>query len=401
MKWRVNLHLAAKVALLTWAYFLYAEVIHQPWAEGLHFEHYIDRAINLTRSVPLGPQDSFYPVGLTYLYAPFMLLPEVVRYHVLAFAQALMMTGIVLLVPYIARQLGAEPGQQKLAFWLTATFYPLIGFLGYFLSEIPFTLCMLGGFSLLLRFWEKKELMSLLAAGMALGAAMNFRTILQLPLVIIVILLIWKQVKPWKSVAVFIGGFALAYSVQVTHCSIALDRLCLQSTNGAANMYLGQLRVNKVLNGPADSLHYFSINLNYPYDETLTPVIRYPFYHWEQGEFLKIVGQAWREYPGRQVMRSVHNVADLFKLVPDWPIRETPSHGRLEVWWRYLLMFPLLFLSLVAVRQKFSRERVLLVLPLLGTVFLAFMTKGEQRYLIPALLPLIPLAVLLVRAPTD
>lgn len=395
-------------------YLYYVFYVHPPWHYiGSDMGGYIERASNLAHGTELKPYDSFYPVGMAYLLAPF--------FKVWSYAVALKMIGVfyaLLLTAtnYVIYRFVQDFYHSRVFAWIafifSSCYFPFITYLGLYLSEIPFAFFLVLSLYLLIKcfFDTKSGILSALWAGIALGLALIIKGALMaaIPIFMIYLLVLWLRNKKrftsfWSKASILSLSLILVYAIQISHISVALNKLTFISTNSSQNMYMGQAHLSAVVNmGPTSS--YGFANNNVYFDKSLGPEQVLSFDIWRADKFDELTKSLWREDPWRQIKISLNSGLDLFHITHQWPIYDREDLIKVDKasQWLFVVIvdFPViafmiyLIWRLITKKQKtflikYAEPLSILFIALGSAIFTAMLTKGEPRYLVPFLYLLI------------
>lgn len=400
------------ILLLTFFFFLvylfFIFKIHPPWNFIYSdMQGYIDRAYNFSQAVPLSPYDSFYPVGLTFLYSPFfMWFDYQTALRMIAVLQAAFLSGSLYLIYLILEKYFHSSLAAWIGFIFTGFYFPFISYIGFYLAEIPFSFFMLLGFYLFLRAFTDRDssFEKALSAGLMFGLALICKGTLHVGIVLIILLtIVWYRKNiPWRNIMVFIFGIAVFIAAESIHASLSLGKFSPTSTDFGLTAYLGQAHLKSVINSTPTSWTIF-YNNNSCCDLSLTKNVTEHFGVWEQGKFMSLMFDLWKAHPIKQFLLSVNDSIDLFRQFPHWPIRDNPEFKPWDVGFQKLFIFvvylPMLLYWLALLISKYWNNANLrkftsmnsdiifsqwAALGLVTSVIvMAFLAKGEERYLVP------------------
>ena len=388
------------LSLLTLAFYLYIVLVFQRPELSVSAEGYIDRAFNFSQGKPLQPFDSFYPAGVTYLYAPFF---RIFSYdHALtaiAIFQAILLWVTNLIFFQLVRKYFGGSRPAWVAWVLVSVHFPLVLYVGYYFSEIPFYFFFVASLYFFMRaFLQPKTLwLAAFTAGYILGFALLVRGVLYiaLPLLLLIAFFSYKPI-PWKKISAFLVGLLLVLTLQAVHISLSLGHFAVLPTNGGANAYLAQ--TPQTLDVRTDDGFWIK-NMNLYFDKTLINDAFVPFSLWDSAQFTKLVVRRWELQPWQQLKISWGNVVNLFRFEPQYPFWYTPKLVGITQKFNYAFILevyiPLLgyFISLFWKSQRgYLWPTLVLLSTFVSILIIAVVTTGEERYLIPFFYPMIALA---------
>ena len=384
-------------------YLLYAFEVHPPWKYlASDMGGFIERARNLAEGKELAPYDSFYPVGTTYLLAPFFFfLSYDTALSVITVLWCALIALSNLLVFYFSRYLGASKTSAMAAMLLACCFYPFFCYVGLYLSEAPFFFFLLAATFAYCRILNDSSAgltMSFLS-GALMGFALIIKGTLFVGLSFLLALLFWEKIKkrkPGQALLYLVGVLAI-YGVQVIHISQALGELQCLPTNGSLAAYLGQKHLKSVKNiGHYD---YFFRNNNFWFDSSLRDHETLGFDVYEAPKFNALILDLWEADPWKQIEISLNSGVDLFRITNNWPVLGMDAFWEnLDIYsqwaWILLVWAPLLATGMLLLWERLTPFRcgfspryksgfLAAALLLLGLVLTAMSSKGEPRYLVP------------------
>lgn len=352
---------------------------------------YVERGWRLASGVSLNSYDTFYPAGTTYLFSVlFSLLGLFHGLQAIALLQPVLLAGANVLVCLIVLRITQSYKAALLTGILSTLYWPFSALGSFFLSEPAFIFFfLLAQLLYLFSFQSKRALLWLLMSGLLYG----FSTLIRTPglcgyMGAFLLLVFSGASSKWHRVGIFACGFALPILIQFGVNSSVLGKFSpVIATNGAYNIYLGQSRITAIGAFEQDkNLFYIFHNNNSFFDSTLAPVRILPVSITDVEFFDSEMKKLLFADPQLQLLRSVQNIVDIFRIVPRWPMRNVEGFKFWDVF------FQVIFLVLVSVPAVFSlvgsgARRLAHVmfagLPLVFFLGVIFISKGEPRYLIP------------------
>jgi len=372
-------------------YIIYVFYIHSPW-QDIHIEGYIDRASSLAKGSYPGKWDTFYPVGMTYILAPFF---YILNYDLALRIIAIFYAVLLATANYLVFRIVLDFYKSKTGAWLAmvfcAAYYPFIAYIGFYLSEIPFVFLLVLSMYLLCRAFNQKKsrLSTALLAGLIMGFAAIVRSTLFPAWILFLILLIIKRpLIGYKRILLFSLGFLFVVAIQTVRNSFIMERFTLFSTNGGANAYLGQAHIKKVSGTPAYGGWYW-YDTNCVWDKTLTKEEIFNFDGWDESKLYSKVVDLWKENPKKQILLSLQNGVDMFYLVDKhWFIFNSSASNSLnhKFQWSFVVLvyIPLVLTFVWMIKDRKSRFlNLIFMIPIISVILMAMITKGEERYLMP------------------
>lgn len=205
-----------------------------------------NRRANSVLSSPLSQYayTVFFPPGTHWLLAGFKLLFGGDNYTAFGICYAAMGTGVVAYTYGVARRLSNRPAYAIAVTSMVAVYYPLISVGGYILSEIPFSLCLMGALFHLLRTHETGSDRHAWAVGLHLAAGTLIRP--QLLMGAAAFGLYWLATRrhmpkiTWSSLLRVAVPLVLALSFASARFYWHTGRVGLISDNGTINRVFGR-----------------------------------------------------------------------------------------------------------------------------------------------------------------
>lgn len=390
---------AVTVVGVTWR-FLYVFDFHPPEANIFSdMKMYVTAALRLNDSAyQPGIADALFPPGTAYLLA---VLHGWWGDWMAAAAVFVLLSALVplLLAVIGCRLYGWRVGLGAMA--LSSLYFPFVDYTGYFLAETPYTFLLLLALTLMtVALSSARRLVFVaasLGAGLALGAAAGFKSVVLLPGLFLIIYIAWAGWRGrWRPLPAFLSLGLIGMSVVLAPLAERCTRLneggfCLISTNGALNVLLGhygELRQAEFYDDGRAIRHHFGLPVSVL--RGYRGVEKFPFGVYENDKVFNKAMEWMRDNPGTALHYSLNHVFDLF-LWPHWPT----SHQPHKTWATLSMQFYLIFLlpammwwllrSFPTWRRLDARgmPEALLFLPLLGVMAVAFLTAGEPRLRIP------------------
>jgi 4-amino-4-deoxy-L-arabinose transferase-like glycosyltransferase len=155
-------------------------------------------------------RDPGYPFFLAGIYGIFG-----VHYKLVKMIQLLLFVLICLVVYYLTREIFGQELIARIAAILTALYYPLALSIGFFYTEILFTLLLLLSVYFYLKSWKADSVRLAVLAGILFGlAALTRSVVFYFPFFFFVVSLLFNLAN-WKKVLLSSGVFLLAFSIIV------------------------------------------------------------------------------------------------------------------------------------------------------------------------------------------
>ena len=316
-------------------------------------------------------------------------------------AQWLLSLGILGLTWQLARRtFGERVGRIALA--ITAFYFPIIHYAGFFLAENPFTFCtLLALYCFILAVQAPNARQALgysLAAGLAAGLATSFKNAILGPFALTGLAYaayaLKGHAKHFAQVAVgALLGLALLLVPMSVRCTrLAEGKFCLGATNTALNVLMGHYGkvgmfrwhdrprgMEFYSQSPTTALHGYTASADFEFGA------------YDAAANLR-TALAWiGAHPGEALWLSFANVYDLFAMDRLWPGAQLGgmdwSVGFLRFYWLGILLPAVLYLGSQS-RSLFSlgagmRWELLLLMPTLGMMLTVFLSVSEARYRVP------------------
>ncbi|MFA6423438.1 MAG: hypothetical protein WCW17_03240 [Patescibacteria group bacterium] len=373
-------------------YLIYVLFLNRP-EQNIYADmnNYLNLALNISNGNYLNKWNTFYPPGMPYLMSLFlMIFKQTVALKIIAILLAVFLTASNYLVFLISLEISKSKKIAWFAMIFCSFYYPFITYIGFYLSEVPFTFFMLLAIWFYLKiFINQKKQSNIFAfnAGLILAVVVLFRSIFFPSALLLMIFSFFLNKKNYLKICYYIIGFILILTIIIIRNSYIMGRLTFVSTNGGINAYLGQAHLAKVNNQTDESTTFF-YNNNCGYDKTLIKEETFNFNAYDEDKFYNKIFQLWKKDPLSQIKISIVNGAYMFYPIKHWPIRNNNFQGSLDLIFQYffviLVYLPFVYLIFKKiVRRKFSKYDAVLLLPITGLVLMAMITKGEERYLVP------------------
>lgn len=379
---------------------IYVLVIHPP---TLHvysdMQGYAQRALNRVNQLPEGIGDSLYPPGTSMLFAALHHLDPTSALTVIA--QWLLSLGTMAGIWVIARALYGNR-VAVVALVATSLYLPLFHYAGLFLSENPFTFCLVAAYACVIQAVSARRPLGTalwaLVAGLLAGLAVSLKATILLPVAVTGVVLIAWLIRNRRR-----GTLTLAFGVLAGLTSLLLplaDRctrlaeghFCLVSTNTGMNALMGHA-------GEYAGFYWVDQgrNLSYSFTSPSAPLRGYTAQvHLNFGAYdvPANVAELHRRIdadPVAALRWSLRNVADLFVGRDFWPgaVYGKRNWGRAYQLIAQWLLLPLALFWLLYRAPRLLRLREdslaewLLLTPMLGLMLTAFISLGELRFRIP------------------
>lgn len=319
----------------------------------------------------------------------------------------------VLLVAGIAYELfGRRVALVALA--MASLYYPLWDYFGFLLTEGPFMVCLLLSFWLLLRSLRSKGAargLYGLFAGTVLGCAAGFKSVaLPTAFLVFVALLAAVRLRRLPRGTLTITAATLGLLLILTPLAVRATNLtndefakrsgkfhfCLIANDASRNIMMGHYgRIGAVeFQDPDRALTYIfgspsAAQNGYGRDGS-SYVVKVGVY--DNSKLLAMTLDWVSKHPVEALQLSFDHMFDLFFGTYGWPSSAMPqNHGWVRTFAQIFLVFVLLPACIVTVQRWREMVRLkpeafgelLLVLPLIGLAFVAFLSLGEPRYRIP------------------
>lgn len=417
--WTAAIILACFVGSLGVA-FRYAYVLHWHQPSDVAFQKipmngYESRAINSinpNRRVTL--HDIVFPPGGHMFLAIFLPDPSIPlegtpqerrtqKWRWAVLAQFL----LCVLTPFLIAAIGYEMygrGVALVAFLISSLYFSFIDYAGFFMTEGNFLFFLVLTMWLLARSIRVKNVWigvtCGLLAGASLGVTASFKTVVLFPGVLIFLVMAITACRlRWKRLFVvmatsFVGLMLIVVPLIVRATRINDGHLVPISTNGAMTVLMGHYGKIRKFNfrPPRGGTIWFSApaanQRKYKQQATLRcgP--------WDSDKMLEAAWKWTKENPQEALACSCLNVLDLFYGSLAFPSNKHPVWRQWVDWfqwvfWIFILLPAVLFLASCCWR-RLSLEKtniefadMLLLLPILGLVIVAFFTIGQPRYRIP------------------
>jgi 4-amino-4-deoxy-L-arabinose transferase-like glycosyltransferase len=315
--------------------------------------------------------------------------------------QWLLSMGILQLVWLIARSLYGNR-TAVIALLLTAFYLPLIHYAGLFLSENPFTFCLLLSFWLLLKSIDSRDARQAwafgLLCGLSTGLAAAFKATILLPaLLTAAVYGIHALRNRLASAAVPLIAAAIGAAVMFVPLASRCTRLaeghsCLVSTNGPMNILMGHFGEKAGF-----YWHDHRRNLEYSFTSPGATLRHYAgrvdleFGAYDAAANLDLARRWIAQHPREAILLSLRNLGDLFSSRTVWPsarIRGVDAVAGALLGFQILVLLPALTLLVLRAKAMIrfrpaALPECLLLMPVLGLCATVFMTITEVRFRVP------------------
>ncbi|MFH0938921.1 MAG: glycosyltransferase family 39 protein [Planctomycetota bacterium] len=360
---------------------------------------YVDMAKRILEpTYQYGAGDAFHPVGTSLMLAGSFLIDSTFRYASLA------QFGMSCLVPLLIAAIGYELFGRRVALVglaISSGYFQFVDYASYFLSENPFLFFMMLSFWLLIRSLRVRRArwVPLLAlfAGVALGAAATFKSVGLAAAGLVGLFLLYLGIRyRWARVGMvlscgLVGMLLIVVPVSARAMRINEGQFCVVSANGPMNVLLGHY-------GEISSIHFNDKKRYCFYDFGTAAMVQQNLMAYKDVDFGPCDGKecfqaAWewtKANPIESFLLSIHHVFNLFNTTP-WPTSATKDRRWIRFAEQLYIVFifiPALFYLLNHARGILRRDKdmfgdILVLLPLVALVVVAFFTIGEPRYRIP------------------
>ncbi|MDI3286070.1 hypothetical protein [Polyangium sp. 15x6] len=396
------------VTLLALALRLVWNLVVHPPAEHIYSDMagYFERSTALL-DAPLrkDPSAAFFPYGTHVLLALVRAVFGRENHAAPAVLYALLGASLVPLVSLLVERIGRGRIAPRIAALVACFYYPWISLGGYFLSELPFTVCVTAAalFSLRLVDTGRAREAYLFGAAVALGATFRPQILLSLPL----LSLVWlarrralPRVRP-AHLARALVPIVLVLAVSAARFHHHMGRVGLISANGPLNYAFGRCHAVDI---EARTRGYYASFGPPPMGYLAYRDKKYPgaFVRLDPalGVKLTVQGTMWNEGPFhalarkcvattglvRQARYALGHVVLLWGYNIVWPDSGTDEYRRLMRraidLHNVLLLPPMLVAFAASVRRHLARH-ALLSAHLVALVLMAMIYFGDVRYRVP------------------
>ncbi|MDI1476845.1 glycosyltransferase family 39 protein [Polyangium sp. y55x31] len=398
----------AAVTLLALALRLVWNLVVHPPSEHVYSDMagYFERSTALL-DAPLGknPADAFFPYGTHVLIALVRAVFGRENHAAPAVLYALVGASLVPLVSLLAERLGRGRIAPRIAALVACFYYPWISLGGYFLSELPFTVCVTAAalFSLRLADTGRARDAFLFGASVALGATFRPQILLSLPL----LFLVWlarrralPRIRP-AHIARALVPVVLVLAVSAARFHHHMGRFGLISANGPLNYAFGRCHAVDI---EARTRGYYASFGPPPMGYLAYRDKKYPdaFVRLDPafGTRLTVQGTMWNAGPFyslaekcvaktglvRQARYALGHVVMLWGYNIVWPDSGTDDYRRpmrraLDL--HNVLLLPPMLVAFAASRRRDLARHALLSAHLVALVLMAIVYFGDVRYRVP------------------
>lgn len=365
---------------------------------------YVTRAWRVAAGAPFMPFDTFYPPGTSFLFAVvFFLFGFPVGIHIVSISQAVFLAGANVLLGYVAMELFGHRLMACLVMLIATLYWPFTAQTSFFMAEPAFSFFVILGLLVFVRSINRPSnqfvyfVLGLLFGIVTLIKSQGLCVFVIIPLSMFV----FTRTRHLRQYIVALLSGLLIPVVMTLALNAAIMRSpgLLLSANAAFNTYLGQSR-HQALGclDPDKGYFYYFHNNNAGIGYDFLPPRVLPVSILDRAYFNQETAKLWREDPTTQIIRSLHNVVELFEINPRWPLRNNSHLVRQDVVSQWILLF---FVVLPAVYgiweavfcKRYCFQVSILALPLVGISAVVSVSMGQPRYLIPFTYFLILLAV--------
>lgn len=347
----------------------------------------------------------FFPPGTGFLLTLVRFVFGAGNHIALAIAFAVLGTLLVPLVYCLSEQFLKTRWLCRLAAIVTCFYYPFISYGGYYLSEMPFAVCLTASAFFTVRLADRGENRDAWFAGLvtAIGALFRPQILAGLPLLGIVWLFRraswpkWK-IKHWFYLSIPIALVVIASTARFYHHT---GRLGFISGNGSLNYAFGRCHALVI---ESRAFGYFASYSPPPLGYLESRQRRHPdsFVRLDPaiGSKITLNGTMWTPEtfqdltrrcievtgPLRQIQYSVVHVLMLWGFNIAWPDSATDPYRYFMlaavILHNIFLMPPFLVMLWASFRRRFSRH-ALVNTQIVALVFIAVMYFGDVRYRSP------------------
>lgn len=356
------------------------------------------------------PYAAFFPYG-THVFVAF--LKTVFGrddYVSISIVYAFLGAGVVAMTYVVGRRASAVPWVPPLAGLILVFYYPLISLGGYMLSEIPFTLCLLGSVALLLRLLDRPSTVTALAAGTVAAIGVIIRP--QLLISIALFGLFWlafRRAMPslkFKTLAIVAIPLALALGLSSARLHRHTGRFGLVSENGSFNLVFGRCHPTKIRAIPDGKENRTDIHFRPPpflqlqnhrrkhkdsafeLHQALGDSIEYKGYIGDSRAHMRYIRRCVKKtgWMG-QLKYSLTHIALLWKYNISWPDSGKRPWRPPQRWWQekhntWFAIPALLALGFIGFPRRTLRQGIV-ALNLLALLLLAAVFFGGARFRCP------------------
>ena len=387
--------LAAWVAGVAWR-IVHIVYLHPATAfvySDMQFYH--NEALRWCSGAPFGVKDMMHPPGTGLWYG--MLCRLDASFRISHWCSALASCAVPLFIGALARLL-YDRRVALIALSFASLYFPFIDFFALFISEGPFLFMVFPAFIALvlgLRHSGWRMWAALIAAGVGLGFCTMTRPVAMVWLLLVFLLLtIWhlrRAPKRWLVLVTGLGLGALAVlGPTAARCTrLNQGKFCIAGTMGPLNIVLGHVSdVRRVVwHDFHDGTYYFASS-PVSFQNHSSRELALPFAAEDGAANMAYARKLFTEHPGNFVWQSLRELGFLIVGNFPWPTYETawriPGMIAEYLFWLLVMLPALVTLALKArplLRLAPEAEaEALLLLPLIGSMAVSFLTVGETRY---------------------
>lgn len=359
---------------------------------------YHDEALRWCSGARFGVKDMMHPPGTGLWYG--MLCRLDASFHVSHWLNAAAASTVPLAIGLLGRIL-YDRRVGLIALMLASLYFPFIDFFALFISEGPFLFVVFPAFIALvltLRTGGWRSWAWAAAAGVGLGWCTVTRPVAMVWLILVfVVLTIWRvraRPKEWLALVVSLGVGAAAVLVPTAARCTRLNegRFCIAGTMGPLNIVLGHVsNVRRVVwRDFRDGTYYFASS-PVSFQNHSTRELTLPFAAEDGAANMAYAKQLFAKDPAGFLWQSARELGFLLVGNFPWPTYETawrvPGMVAEYLFWFFVMLPALVTLALRArllVRFAAQAEaEMLMLLPLVGSMAVSFLTVGETRYRVP------------------
>ena len=371
---------------------------------------YLERGWKIASGMPFTDFDAFYPSGNSIFYAFFFLLFGFASgVKIISIVQLVLIALANLLLALSTLILFSSKRLSLFVMFAASIYWPFISQASFFMAEPLFMFCIMLAFYLYCcglkqNTWLSRGNISYRMHGfmLLLGLLLGYASLvkgqgLAVLLSLIVFTIFWRK-TPWAILSLCAGALLPILMQSALHSANLGKPSFFLSANDAFNSYLGQSRHEAIgcldtTRGMFFVFHNNNVALGYRFLEPVlekTSILNRDYFRSKTVEL-------WRKKPGAQLVKSLHNIVELFEVNPRWPQRNVDLIKEYDVKYQsysiYLLTLPALYALAGAIFfKRYRTQCALCLLPIICLALMISMTMGQPRYIVPFLYFAFPIA---------
>lgn len=286
------------------------------------------------------------------------------------------------------------------ALGMASLYFPLFDYSAYFLSEGPFAFALLVAFWLLVRSLRTGGVASVvlgLTAGLALGVAASFKSVvLPAAVLVLVVLLLLSRARGLRigpTVAASLAGLALVVTpLAVRATKLSDGRFTLIANDAARNVLLGHYGdIGTATFRDHDRGSVYTFGSPSAAQKGFDEAVEFPVGPYDNSELMRYATDWIAAHPAAALALSFEHMFDLFYGTYAWPSVVTGKRGWVVLFSQVFLVLVLFPAAMHVCRnarglctlQPHLSGDLLVLMPILAILFAAFLTLGEPRYRVP------------------